>query len=205
MRVELLDKKIIAQYLSPKNQHYVDNMVIFDELSSTNTYLLEQLKISPMSEVKICLAESQTHGRGRLGRQWVSPFAKNIYLSLLWQFYRSPDELHSLTSTIGVAVIKALQRYGINTGLELKSPNDVLWQKRKLAGILVELVRNRNGEGYYAVIGVGLNLSMSADEGKEITQPWRSVAEIIQAVPERNKMVGLLLDQLLTEIMNYEL
>ena len=83
--LELLDKKIIAKSLNPKYQAFINDAVILDETSSTNTYLADLIK-TQAKNINICFAESQTTGKGRLGRQWVSPYARNIYLSIHWDF-----------------------------------------------------------------------------------------------------------------------
>ncbi|MEI8055152.1 MAG: biotin--[acetyl-CoA-carboxylase] ligase [bacterium] len=197
--LELLDKKIIAQYI---NKTFVDGLVILDETTSTNTYLAELIKAKAKNS-NICFAESQSAGKGRLGRKWVSPYAKNIYLSLLWDFIKEPIELSGLSLAIAVAVAEALSSYGIKKDIALKWPNDVLWQKHKLAGILVEV----SGEAHnicHAIIGVGLNVDMPQKTSQTIEQLWCSVAQIINAIPQKNKLAGLLLDNLLTAIITFQ-
>lgn len=201
--LEFLDKEKIGQYLTAPHKKYLDKIVIFDEIPSTNSYLIELAKNTPNCGERICLAEGQTAGRGRLGRQWFSPYAKNIYLSLLWHFAKEPHELGGLSIAVAVATLEALQRYGIRQDIKLKWPNDILWQQRKLAGILIEIsgvAHNVCG----AVIGIGLNVNISKALGQNIGQPWCDVAEIINATPQRNKLVGLLIDQLLTAVALFQ-
>jgi BirA family biotin operon repressor/biotin-[acetyl-CoA-carboxylase] ligase len=200
--LELLDKKIIIQSISAKYKAFVDRLVILDEISSTNAYLAELIKTKTKNS-NICFAESQSAGKGRLGRMWVSPYARNIYLSLLWDFTKEPSEISGLSLTIAVAVAEALKSYGIKKDITLKWPNDVLWQKRKLAGILIETY----GEAHnicHAIIGVGLNVNMPQEASQAIDQPWCSVAQIISAAPQRNKLAGLLLDELLAAIITFQ-
>ena len=199
--IELLDKKNITQYVDNKNLRYINKIEIFDELPSTNTYLADEIKTSNTNS--ICFAEHQTAGRGRLGRSWLSPFAKNIYLSLSWQFTKSPQELSSLGLAVAVAITEALKIYGIKEDIALKWPNDVLWQNRKLAGILVELFGETH-HVYNAIIGVGLNVNMPPKLGKKITQKWCDIAQITNSKPQRNKLAGILLDQLLTAVSIYQ-
>lgn len=193
MAIELLDKKIISQYIASKHHHYLENMVIFDQLPSTNTFLTELAKTQNNTTI-ICFSEEQTAGKGRLGRQWISPFGQNIYLSLLWQSTRDPSGL-SLASAISVT--ETLNHYGIKNDIALKWPNDVFWQNRKIAGILIELTGN------HAVVGIGLNVNMQLDTDL-IEQPWCSVAQIINAVPKKNQLAGLLLNELLETMLKYQ-
>lgn len=195
--LELLDKKKIACYIGARHRKYLNKLVIFDEIPSTNSYLVELAKTEPNCQGYLCLAESQTAGRGRLGRQWLSPYAKNISLSLLWCFVKEPSELSGLSIAVAVAIVAALQRYGIKQDIGLKWPNDLLWRQHKLAGILIEI----SGEAhhvYNTVIGIGLNINMPKKLRRNIGQPWCDVTQITNMVPKRNKLIGLLLDQLLT-------
>lgn len=197
--LELLDKKNILKYLDKKNQTVANKIVIFDEVDSTNNFLATQKK----TKYKICFAEFQSAGKGRLGRIWVSPFAQNIYLSLLQQFTLKPHELSSLGLVIAVAIVGALKKYGIKKGIGLKWPNDILWDKKKLAGILIEL----SGEThhiYKVIIGIGLNVNMSQESGKKITKSWCDISQITKTKPKRNKLAGLLLNHILVAIADYQ-
>ena len=202
--MELLDKNIISQHVNHNYHHYLDNMVIFNKLPSTNTYLCEQAKTNS-NTIAICFAEQQTAGRGRLGRRWVSPFGENIYLSILWpfKFNKESQELSGLGLAIAVAVTATLYNYGIKNNIAVKWPNDVQWKNRKIAGILIELAKKSHNI-CNTVIGVGLNVNMQELNTEQIEQPWCSIAQIIDTTPERNKLAGLLLNELLKTILQYQ-
>lgn len=200
--MELLDKQIIEQYLDTKYRAFSDKIVILDEVSSTNAYLIELSKIQA-NNINICFAESQFAGRGRLGRGWHSPYARNIYLSIRWKFAKEVNELSGLSIAIAVALARTLDEYGIKKGITLKWPNDVLWQSRKLAGILIEFLGGTSNP-YQAVIGVGLNVNMSQQSSQEIKQPWCDITEIIDETPQRNKLAGLLLNTLLSVLDEFQ-
>jgi BirA family transcriptional regulator, biotin operon repressor / biotin---[acetyl-CoA-carboxylase] ligase len=105
-----------------------------------------------------------------------------------------------------LVVVRILQRYGI-TGLKLKWPNDVLYQNQKLAGVLIEI--SGDPAGYcQVVVGVGINVNMGADEGKEIAQPWIDLQRILaqQGLPSisRNQLVAALIDELVIVLHDYE-
>jgi BirA family transcriptional regulator, biotin operon repressor / biotin---[acetyl-CoA-carboxylase] ligase len=256
--LELLDKNVIWQFIAPDNRKHLsgnDSIAIFDCIPSTNTYLMEQLQYPTatkranldQSKTRLCLAESQSGGKGRRGHEWISPYGRNIYLSLLWRFTKDPLELSGLSLAVAVAVVEALRFYyydnlnladtysTIDTqgNLGVKWPNDVLWRGRKLAGILIELAGEAH-DIYGAVIGVGVNVNMPQQAGKKITQPWCDITQIIRDTatekekllmptqplqptipssqqssplltrPQRNKLTGILIDQLLTAARTYQ-
>ncbi|MBU0745007.1 MAG: biotin--[acetyl-CoA-carboxylase] ligase [Gammaproteobacteria bacterium] len=226
--LELLDKKNITKHIAIKHKFDANEILIFDELPSTNNYLADLIKekklencerynsdsgklgvrknkktLKPKSERYFCFAEYQTAARGRFGRNWICTFAQNIYLSLSWQFSREPHELSGLGLVIAVAVAESLKSYGIKNGISLKWPNDVLWENRKLVGILIDLF-GEIPHIYNAIIGIGINLNISQEKGDQITQPWCDIAQITGLTPKRNQLAGLLLDNLLEAISTYQ-
>lgn len=151
---------------------------------------------------EICLAERQTVGRGRLGRRWVSPFGRNIYLSILWRYPLAPAQLGGLSLACGVAVARALQALGVE-GVGLKWPNDVHWQRRKLAGLLLEVAGEAQGPSL-VVVGVGLNLRLLASEAASIDQPWVDLREVSgEQAPGRNAMAAALIEHLTATLSGY--
>jgi BirA family biotin operon repressor/biotin-[acetyl-CoA-carboxylase] ligase len=116
-------------------------------------------------------------------------------MSLLWPCANGlPHE--GLTIAIGISVIHALQEFGIS-GLKLKWPNDVLMNRQKLAGILVE---SRFGEGHFLVIGLGVNFALSDSVRAEIPQPVTSLQQLTETLPDRNHLIGRLSDHILTTL-----
>lgn len=149
-------------------------------------------------KINICIAETQTAGRGRLGRTWCSPYAKNLYLSVSRDFIKTTYK-SGLSLVMAIAIIDALRKYGISSDLGIKWPNDIYWQQRKLGGILLE-VASEVHRYYRMVIGFGLNISMEESFSKYIDQPWVNIAEIINTKPDRNQIVGLVIDQVLEKL-----
>jgi BirA family transcriptional regulator, biotin operon repressor / biotin---[acetyl-CoA-carboxylase] ligase len=152
-------------------------------VDSTNRYLLETL--DPVSGAA-CLAETQSGGRGRQGRRWISTPNSNLLFSVAWYFAAPRSALAGLSLAAGLAVVRALDDCGV-VGAALKWPNDVCWNGRKLCGVLTES-RPDAGRGTRAVIGVGINICMGAAEAKQIDQPWVDVREILGKVPDRNRL-----------------
>jgi len=150
----------------------------------------------------VCFAEMQTAGRGRRGREWVSPFAKNIYLSVAWDFGEQTATLDSLSLCVGVAIAKALRKLGCEA-VGLKWPNDLLYQNRKLAGILLE-ASGELGGAIRVVIGIGLNVLMTNEQGQAIDQEWVSLAELLPRKVSRNEIAVALLNSLATALPAFE-
>ena len=111
---------------------------VMDVVDSTNAQALNRALKCPSSGY-VCTAEQQTAGRGRRGRSWLSPYAGSIYLSIVWEFVGGAAALEGLSLATGVVVAESLGRLGID-GVQLKWPNDIcVDNKKKLAGILIDL------------------------------------------------------------------
>ncbi len=201
--LELLDKSHIINDLTVGTQQLISVFDIHDQIDSTNTALATLSRTAPESSGVVCLAEQQTAGRGRRGREWASPFGSNLYCSILWRFQEGPASLSGLSLAIGVAVIKALNAHGIQ-GVGLKWPNDIYWQQKKLGGILVEVSGESNGP-CSAVIGLGLNLYLSSDEASSIEQEWVDISQILGGSLKisRNQLQATLLEHIFQVISHY--
>ena len=172
---------------------------VLNVIGSTNQYLKE--KSNDIKNGHACLAEAQTAGRGRHGRQWVSPFGASLYLSMYWSFAGGYQSVGGLSLAVGVAVASALKKIGI-TEVQLKWPNDIYAQGKKLAGILIE-AEGQMGGPCQCVLGVGLNISMPANL-VQIDQPWIDLAQIADEVPDRNMLAACLLDELVLALREFE-
>ncbi len=142
----LLDAKKISQSIP---------IEVFEEIDSTNHYL----KSKRDHQLQFCFAEQQTAGRGRLNREWYSPFGKNIYMSCLYPIRKDISELAGLSLVAGLAILRVLQNYMADKKLTVKWPNDILHHKQKLAGILIDVQAETHGL-CDAVIGIGINVNM---------------------------------------------
>ncbi|TCV81001.1 MULTISPECIES: bifunctional biotin--[acetyl-CoA-carboxylase] ligase/biotin operon repressor BirA [Methylomonas] len=202
--LQLLDKQQIDRHLESRVRPLLGELEIHDQIHSTNTHLLEMAR-QGVDNGSVCLAERQTAGKGRRGRNWVSPFGHNIYLSILWRFQGGPAAIAGLSLAMGVAVIRALRGFGISD-VGLKWPNDIYWRQRKLAGILIEVSGESSGP-CHAVMGLGLNVYLPAHEGEGIEQDWVDLHDILAESihGKRNWLVGELLNQLLPVLAEYEM
>lgn len=141
----------------------------------------------------LVLAERQTAGRGRRGRRWVSPFANNVYYSLVVRIEGGARQIEGLSLVVGLAVLQTLRQLGVAQA-GLKWPNDVLVAGRKIAGILLELSGDP-ADVCHVVIGIGINVNMQAVD-EPIDQPWTSVMNELGEQVDRNRLVRLLNAQL---------
>ncbi len=148
------------------------------------------------------LAERQSAGRGRRGREWVSPPGANIYFSLSRRFSRPLPSLAGLSLAVGVALAEGLRSLGFGQ-VRLKWPNDLWIESRKLGGILVQL-RPEVGGGTGAVIGVGLNVHMPEDAAPSIDQPWCDLSQFSATPVSRNAVVAAMLAALLPALDEFD-
>jgi BirA family biotin operon repressor/biotin-[acetyl-CoA-carboxylase] ligase len=200
--LELLDSASILSYLDSEKRALVSRLEIHDQIDSTNAYL-SQLARQNAPSGHVCLAERQLAGKGRRGRQWVSPYGCNILLSILWRFQQGPAAISALSLAVGVAVIRALRRLGIdNAGL--KWPNDIYSEGKKLGGILIEVAGENEGP-CHAVTGLGLNLLLPEEDAESIEQPWTDLNRIAGGQPiGRNRLAGELIGQILPVLAGFE-
>jgi BirA family biotin operon repressor/biotin-[acetyl-CoA-carboxylase] ligase len=190
--LELLNAEKIHSVLEPEALQRLLRLEIFTTVDSTNTYLLSQSKSGVSGW--FCFAEQQTAGRGRLGRTWFSPYGANIYCSLLWQFNNLEEDLSGLSIAVAVMLANVCKKYGVCAGIELKWPNDLLFNGRKFSGILIE----RSGPA--VVIGVGINLHLC----EQAESNWIALDEITGKPIARNYFAGLLVNELLQKIPLYQ-
>jgi BirA family biotin operon repressor/biotin-[acetyl-CoA-carboxylase] ligase len=154
---ELLDPGAIIGHLPADAGGRIERIERFLTLPSTNSHLLGMPAPQP-GRALVCLAEHQSAGRGRRGRRWQSPLGGGLCLSIGWLYAEQPPQLSALSLAMGVAVQAALTDAGIGDVM-LKWPNDILWQERKLGGVLIELNVEMSGPAH-VVIGIGLNLRL---------------------------------------------
>lgn len=166
---------------------------VLDSVDSTNAEVMRRLDARQVPPF-IVLAEQQAAGRGRRGRNWVSPFGENLYYSLALRMDGGMRQLEGLSLVVGLALLRALRAMGV-TGTGLKWPNDLLVGGRKIAGILLELSGDP-ADVCHVVIGVGVNVNMSAATQVAIDQPWTSMREELGGLVDRNEMACELSRQL---------
>ncbi|ALR14478.1 MULTISPECIES: bifunctional biotin--[acetyl-CoA-carboxylase] ligase/biotin operon repressor BirA [Vibrio] len=192
--MQLLDETRLTDSSEPK-------LELIPVIDSTNQYLLE--RVNESEKGRVCVAEYQASGRGRRGRQWVSPFGSNLYLSMYWRLDAGMAAAMGLSLVIGIAAVEALEEMGIQ-GVKLKWPNDLYYQDKKLAGILVEMSGQAGGAANL-VIGMGLNIGMP-DKQPDIDQPWTTLNQVCADLRlDRTQLALTLIEHWKTILVDYEM
>ena len=191
--LEALDQQQILSGIAAAACDRLRSLSVLGEVDSTNRFLLEGEAFGGAG-VHACVAETQTAGRGRRGRPWVSPSGANLYLSVLRTFEAQPESLQGLSLAVGIAVARAMQSLGVQ-GIALKWPNDILLGGDKLGGILLEMSGRSRGP-WRVVTGIGINVHMPGGAGASIDQPWTDLSAH-GAHPGRNRLAS----RVLTEVI----
>lgn len=182
--IEFLDANEVAAMMGPIAPRV--RLEVADQVDSTSTRLLA--RAAEGAAAGTCLAaEWQSGGRGRRGRTWVGRLGGSLMFSLLWRFDRGMGDLAGLSLAAGVAVARALRDCGVARA-QVKWPNDVLVEGRKLGGILIETSGEMQGPSM-AVIGVGVNHRLGELAGT-IDAPATDVASHAASMPSRNLVLA---------------
>jgi BirA family biotin operon repressor/biotin-[acetyl-CoA-carboxylase] ligase len=190
---ELLDARRIRDALSPASNALLATLDVDWIVDSSNSVLLRREGVAAGAEA--LLVEGQSGGRGRRGREWRSPLASNLYLSLARRYAGGLARLGGLSLAAGVAVAEAL--HSLDVAVQLKWPNDLIIEGRKLGGLLVEGGGEHAGP-VRAVVGLGLNLRMPEHAARGIQQPWTDLATVAPALgTSRNALAAAVLERLL--------
>ncbi len=198
--IELLDEARVRSGMQSRAQALLQRLDLCEDIQSTNAEALAALGAGA-GRGYVCSAERQSAGRGRRGRAWASPFARNLYVSAVWEYTQGAAALEGLSLAVGVAVARALERAGVK-GTRLKWPNDVLFDGAKLGGILLEMSGDAAGP-CQVVVGIGLNVDMPDSAAQHIDQAWTDLRRAGGEVG-RNALLGLLLDELLPLLADFE-
>ena len=196
----IMEKQSIEEMLSPQSKRALMEIQLFDDIDSTNAEAIRQIQAGN-TENRLLLASSQFAGKGRRGRQWLSPEGAGIYLSLARQFSLEPNQLQGLSLLTAISLKSALNQLGVSA-LKLKWPNDVLSGKKKLAGILLEL--QQSGGHCFVVFGVGINVALPAEVVEELDRPVTDITSITGMAVDRNAVVAAFVNELSNNLEEYE-
>jgi BirA family biotin operon repressor/biotin-[acetyl-CoA-carboxylase] ligase len=201
----LQDKKIIA-HLSTTAKTQLQALQLHQSLDSTNKVAADEImhrqSAQDSASGTVILSEYQTMGRGRRGKRWVSPFACNIYLSIIWDFDSGANALQGLSLAIGVAVRRALTQIGVEQ-VQLKWPNDIYINQKKLGGILLEMVGDPAGQ-CTVIIGIGINVTMPDKSAQSIDQQWTDLKSCAGKSVSRNQLAALIIENCFNLLADYE-
>lgn len=198
--LNLLDRGLVISLLSDSAAPLCASLDVLLDCQSTN--LLARELPADKAGGSVLIAERQTAGRGRRGKHWVSPFGRNVYLSIVWGFEAGAAALEGLSLAVGVAVSRALAENGASD-IQLKWPNDVLWQGKKLGGILLEVMGDPVGH-CQVIVGIGINVGMTVESQDIIDQPWVELEQIVGCKIDRNRIAAAVVSEVLPLLACYE-
>ncbi|MEP4147251.1 MAG: bifunctional biotin--[acetyl-CoA-carboxylase] ligase/biotin operon repressor BirA [Halioglobus sp.] len=200
--ITLLDEQAVRDAMSVNSLLLLAMLDLRDAIGSTNAEAMSQIAAGRSSGY-VCTAEQQTAGRGRRGRDWVSPYARNLYLSAVWEYEQGAAVLEGMSLAVGVVVARALAACGVPP-VQLKWPNDLLYEGAKLGGILLEMTGDPAG-ACQVVVGIGLNVNMPGKVAEAIDQSWTDVSRIASGTQlDRNLLLAAILDELLPMLASFE-
>lgn len=203
--VDLLDKDAIVAALPAATRQQLERADVLLTVDSTNRFVAELPPPQP-GRVQLCTTEVQNAGRGRRGRSWVAPFGSGVCMSVGWQFAEAPPTFSALSLAVGVAVVKAFERLGIQ-GVGLKWPNDLQWQGRKLGGILIEM-RGESAGPAQVIIGIGINMQMPAAIRMQLVEREAVMIADVHEIarehtPTRNALIGTVVAELFEMLQTF--
>lgn len=192
---ELLDAAAIRRAAGHPGRPFPCEVEVHFATESTNEFLYAA-PAPPAGSPRVVFAEIQLAGRGRRGRSWLAPFGSGLTFSIAWSYPEVPAELSALSLALGVQVADTLRSAGAGETM-LKWPNDIVWRHRKLGGLLIQL-RLEAGGAASVVVGLGLNVALSAEARSSLALPDATpVADLREAMggqlPARNALAGRLL------------
>ncbi len=190
--VDWLSREAVEARLGEACQAF--DVFILDTVGSTNTELMSAALQGAVDGTVYC-AEHQLAGRGRRGRGWHAVLGGSLVFSVLFRFESGLQSLSGLSLAVGLAIARAVNRHS-RVEARLKWPNDVLVDYRKLAGILVEVQGDMHGSAL-AVVGVGINVSLSAEQRDTVDQAVVDLTEMGVSVG-RNQLLADCLRELHT-------
>ena len=160
------------------------NLNIYDEIDSTNE---EAKRIEGIEDFHIFISEKQTKGRGRHGKKWSSPNTGNIYMTICTS--QNTSRISPISIITGLICKKSIDKLIKKSSIMLKWPNDILFNDKKIGGILVETEINK--ENIKTIIGIGINLNINKEES------WWGDLSKFALESKRNELINLILTEFL--------
>lgn len=189
MMYQCLIKKDIQRGLS--TEVIGKKIVVYKEVDSTNRRAIE-LAEKGEDEGTVIISETQSKGRGRLGRSWLSPLGVGIYLSIILRPKIPPKESFLIVFLTGIAVIESIKKV-TSLSPTLKWPNDILVNDKKIGGILIEM-KSKKDKIDYLVDGIGVNVNTDTSLfPKEIQEKSTSLKKVIGKDIDRNRLIKKIL------------
>ena len=198
--LSILSTQLIQSELRKIMYQRVPKFILLDKIDSTNEYF-KRISTDSYSPY-FCIAEHQTHGKGRQGKQWLNRPYESILMSYRFELVGGVSSSSGLSLAIGVGVQKTLAVNGFSN-VGLKWPNDIMLGSLKLGGILIELFGEIGG-GCTCIVGLGLNVNSSSIIQEKIDRSVAGLQDLSVTVVNRNALVALLMHSLVSTIQEFE-
>ena len=198
--VDLLDAHSIRAGLDGRARDWLRALQVHRVIGSTSTRLAEESETSTIAG-RVLLAEVQLAGRGRRGRTWFSPLGGNLAVSLGFASERPPAELAGLSLVVGLGVVDALDRLGVE-GVALKWPNDLLLGGAKLAGILIEVLQTPRGAEFS--VGIGINVALPEAVRTGVGQDVTDLRHGAGSAPDRSLLAGAVISSVVEFVLEFQ-
>src|SRR5262245_52478007 len=199
MTLDFLDERAIEAGLSPQVHRWLRELKVHQEIDSTNTHLVKRAATESIDGV-VCFAESQTGGRGRRGRSWLTPKGRSIAVSIGKNLVVPVVQIGPLSLVVGIGVAIALANVGVD-GVSLKWPNDILVDGAKAGGILIELAGI--GQPLVVVIGIGLNVGSGSEVRERLGIQVGDLREKARDI-SRNELASVLVESVHSIVAEFE-
>lgn len=185
---DMLSENIIKSNL--KTKLLGNKFEIFKTIDSTSSYLKRQAQ-NKAEEGLIVLSENQTNGRGRMSRSFFSTSNTSIYMSILLRPHMLITDINIITIVAAVSVLTAIENI-VGIKLQIKWVNDILYNKRKLCGMLTEAaIESESGYVDYIVTGIGVNVNIpETDFPEDVKHKAISIHQITNKYCDRNKLIA---------------
>lgn len=171
------------------NTEYIGHSIVYKKITDSTNTECKRLCDSRAEEGLTVVAEKQTAGRGRLGRQWDSPEGTGIWMSVMLKPQVNPERASKVTILAAAAVYMALKDMGIDSGI--KWPNDIVIGSKKICGILTEM--KCTGENIdYVVVGIGINVNTEKFP-EDLAEKATSLKIETGQFVDRNELIGRIL------------
>ena len=196
---DFVRESAVREHLTDHATHWLKTFDVRSSIASTNTSLLDLARTERING-HVLTAEVQLAGRGRRGRQWVSPFANNVMMSVGVEVDRPPSSVGPLSLVVGVAVARAFEALKL-TQVQLKWPNDILIDDTKVAGILIELANAMQP----AILVIGIGINVKSAPGTDVTGEYAATSMAYRGYTgSRNQVIAAVLNELVPLVEEFE-
>jgi BirA family transcriptional regulator, biotin operon repressor / biotin---[acetyl-CoA-carboxylase] ligase len=199
--LELLNVNKIRDQLTPIVLQQLESIQVLYQTDSTNKVLMDALPNTPI-HARVVLAEYQSNGRGRGTNKWMSAPGMGLCISIAWHFDYMPKSFSALSLATGVVLANSLCQGEDGNRIQLKWPNDLIYNNAKLGGILIE-TRGQHAGSVDVVIGIGINININTQFSCLIDQKVTDLSTVYGNLPPRNYIASIIINNIFNLLAEY--